>query len=442
MISIHGQNYQTDAGNRLLSDGVYNYEYDDEGNMISRTEIATGAVQEYQWDYRNRMIAVIDKDSNGNEIQRVDFGYDVLDRRIAKIVDTTPANDGDETATYFVYDGEDVHLELTDNDGINGVNQPVLTQRYLHGAGVDQVMAQEDGNGNVQWLLSDHLGTIRDLVNNNGDVVNHLTYDSFGRVITQTNSNFETRYQFTGREFDEETGLYYYRARYYNAEIGRFISEDPIGFNGGDGNLYRYVFNRPVSLSDPTGEIIPLLAFGLIATGGLVGGTSRVLTQGGGLGSFGRGFLSGSVGTATGLGVGLLTKNPFASATAGAATSDALDQLLFGDCFNFNQFATNTAIGGLTGGLLGLGGSAGNLASKIPGLQTVGRLPKVFKPRTFSEFGKNSQRLIGQELFNSTISSAVGAGVSAAGSLNGSNKSNSNFGNDFGNPNFTFPTFA
>lgn len=158
--------------------------------------------------------------------------------------------------THFVYNGDDVYLEFVDNDSTAGANQPVLSQRYLHGPQVDQILAQEDGNGNVIWMLTDHLGTIRDLVDDSGDVVNHLIDDSFGRVIAETDPSVDTRYLFTGREFDEETGVYYYRARYYNAEIGRFIGEDPIGFSGGDANLYRYVENSPLSATDPTGNRI------------------------------------------------------------------------------------------------------------------------------------------------------------------------------------------
>jgi RHS repeat-associated protein len=65
--------------------------------------------------------------------------------------------------------------------------------------------------------------------------------------------NLKQPFAYTGREYDEETGLYYYRARYYDADTGRFISEDPIGFEGGDVNLYVYVGNNPVLLIDPEG---------------------------------------------------------------------------------------------------------------------------------------------------------------------------------------------
>jgi RHS repeat-associated protein len=101
-------------------------------------------------------------------------------------------------------------------------------------------------------MLTDHLGTVRDLVNNNGGVVNHFTYDSFGKVLSASGT-VDTRYKFTGREFDQETGLYYYRARYFDANVGRFIGQDPIGFNAGDSNLYRYVGNKSINHTDPTG---------------------------------------------------------------------------------------------------------------------------------------------------------------------------------------------
>ena len=154
---------------------------------------------------------------------------------------------------------EDVLLDFVDEDGVAGTNESVLVQRYLHGPAVDQVLAQDDGNGNVLWHLIDHLGTVRDLVDNSGAVVNHLTYDSFGNVIDETDSTFDSRYLYTGREFDEEIELYYYRARYYNATTGRFLSEDPIGFAGLDTNLFRYVGNTVINFRDPSGLISVLI---------------------------------------------------------------------------------------------------------------------------------------------------------------------------------------
>jgi RHS repeat-associated protein len=107
----------------------------------------------------------------------------------------------------------------------------------------------------VQWLLTDHLGSIRDIIDNDGVVLNQINYDAFGKVISESNSSIDSRYLYTGREWDDEIGLYYYRARYYDAEIGRFIAEDPISFNSGDSNLYRYVGNNSLSYIDPTGKL-------------------------------------------------------------------------------------------------------------------------------------------------------------------------------------------
>ena len=243
---VHGTNYVTGDNNQLLSDGTYNYTYDAEGNLKTQTEIATGIVEEFEWDYRNRLTAIVTRNASDAIVQQVEFDYDVWDRRIAKTVDAD--GEGVETAstTYFVYDRDNVLLEFE-----NGETTP--SQRYLHGPMTDQILASEDDTGTTLWHLSDHLGTVGDFVDNAGTLLNHRTYDSYGNLISQTDDNFSSRYGFTGREFDEETGLYYYRARYYDRAIGRFISEDPLSFSAGDPNLYAYVGNQPLTHVDPLG---------------------------------------------------------------------------------------------------------------------------------------------------------------------------------------------
>jgi RHS repeat-associated protein len=225
------------TNNQLLTDGTYNYEYDGEGNRTLRTEIATGKVTEYVWDYRNRLTSVLFKDASGAVTKSIQYTYDVNDRRIGKQID------GVVTERY-VYDGSNIALVF---DGAG-----TQTHRYLYGVGVDQVLADERG-GTVVWALSDNQGTVRDLVDGNGTILNHIVYDSFGRVVSQSDASVEFRYGYTGREQDGETGLDYYRARYYDAANGRFISEDPLGFSAGDGNLTRYVGNSPTNWVDPSG---------------------------------------------------------------------------------------------------------------------------------------------------------------------------------------------
>jgi RHS repeat-associated protein len=84
-------------------------------------------------------------------------------------------------------------------------------------------------------------------------LINHIDYDNFGNILSQTNAAAGDRFTFTGREFDAETGLYYYRARYYDPILGRFLSQDPLGLAAGDANFYRYVGNSPLNATDPFG---------------------------------------------------------------------------------------------------------------------------------------------------------------------------------------------
>lgn len=134
--------------------------------------------------------------------------------------------------------------------------------KYLNGPGIDNKLRMQTGS-DIKYFLTDHLGSTNGLADSSGNLVEFATYDAFGNMT----GNLSTRYQFTGREFDNATGLHYYRARWYDSKLGRFISEDPIGFNGGDVNLYGYVANNPMYWRDPSGLHI----------GGITGGGSAWL---------------------------------------------------------------------------------------------------------------------------------------------------------------------
>ena len=281
--SIHGSGYVTGPGNRLFSDGTFNYKYDNEGNLILRTEIATSNFREFQWDFRNRLVAVIDKSSSGTPTQSVEFSYDAINRRISKSVDTTPLDTVEPTVSHFVYDRDDVFLDFVDSDG-SGPNPAVLEKRYLHGPAVDQVLAQENRTGNINWSLTDHLGSVRDLADPSGLIVKHIVYNSFGIAVDIASASVDTRYSFNGREFDTEIGLYYYRSRYYDASTSRFAEEDALRFGGGDTNLFSYVGNGPISRRDSSGfsytdigsDVLGLPLFGDI---GLVTGAIEVADE-------------------------------------------------------------------------------------------------------------------------------------------------------------------
>ncbi len=123
-----------------------------------------------------------------------------------------------------------------------------VLSKYHNGLGIDNKL-KLTSNGVSKYFLQDHLGSTIGLTDSSGTVSSSASYDSFGN----STNNLTTRYQFTGREFDSFTGLQYSRARWYDANLGRFISEDPIGFAGGDVNLFGYVRNNPVSRIDPSG---------------------------------------------------------------------------------------------------------------------------------------------------------------------------------------------
>ena len=108
---------------------------------------------------------------------------------------------------------------------------------------------RQTASGTVSYIIIDHLGTTRAFTDPSGSLASTFAYDSFGNVIGGAPPS---RYTYTGREFDPDTGLLFYRARWYDPQQGRFTSEDPIGFDGGL-NLYGYVENNPMSLSDPSG---------------------------------------------------------------------------------------------------------------------------------------------------------------------------------------------
>jgi len=107
-----------------------------------------------------------------------------------------------------------------------------------------------ESGGTVTYYLADHLGSVVQTTDATGAVTLAREYDPYGRLLSGTAAG---GYAYTGREWDPETELYYYRARYYDPVAGRYLSEDPINLAGGDVNLYAYVAANPISFTDPSG---------------------------------------------------------------------------------------------------------------------------------------------------------------------------------------------
>ena len=123
----------------------------------------------------------------------------------------------------------------------------------------DKLLADTTTDG-VSWSLTDHLGTVRDIL---GDTSTHLTYDAFGNLISGTNPLL---FGFTGKAFDAATQLQNNINRWYDATTGRWLSTDPIGFNGNDTNLYRYIRNSVNIYNDYSGTVPSDFVFADIAT--------------------------------------------------------------------------------------------------------------------------------------------------------------------------------
>ena len=208
------------------------FSYDSVGNRLSAEAetVGTPVATNYAYDWENRLTKV------GYPSMVAQYKYDPFGRRIEKNVN------GD--ITRYVYDGPNI---VTEYDGNGNVKNA-----YIHNLAIDDPLGVEQG-GNIYFYHKDGLGSVTNLTDGTGSVVNSYTYKSFGEIYSQTGS-LQQPFTFTGREFDPESGLYYYRARYYDPKTGRFWTKDPIGFAGGDFNLYRYGQNNPINFADPWGR--------------------------------------------------------------------------------------------------------------------------------------------------------------------------------------------
>jgi len=199
------------------------FQYDANGNLIERAEGPT--IWNYEWNGENQLTRVF---RDGVEVAR--FAYDPLGRRVQK---TTAL-----AATSYTYDETRILQEAS---------VPGDTVRYVHGPEIDEPLAA-DRSGELTFYHLDARGSVVSTTNASGERTSSRRYDAFGNP----EEDIPSGYAYTGREWDAETGLYYYRARYYDPRTGRFVSEDPIGFGDGP-NLYAYVAGDPVNRRDPSG---------------------------------------------------------------------------------------------------------------------------------------------------------------------------------------------
>jgi RHS repeat-associated protein len=211
-----------DAGNRLTKWGPQTLSYDANGNLLSDGSIT------YTWDERDRLVKMVVTGS----VYVPTFKYDSLGRRTSKTVSGVQ--------TGYLYDGINIVQEKSGS---------TVTANLLTGLAPDEWYARELSS-NIRYPLTDALGSAVALTDTTQTIKTSYGYDAYGGTV-RTGAADTNSQQYTGRENDG--GLYYYRARYYSPKFGRFISEDPIGWESGQTNGYAYAGGGPLDATDPSG---------------------------------------------------------------------------------------------------------------------------------------------------------------------------------------------
>lgn len=270
----------------------------------------SGTITNYEYTSENQLKRVYVTAPNLGPIQKeVIYHYDALGRRMQKrFVDHQ-----DSTKSFtrkYVYDGNEILAEF------NGSNQ--VLARYTHSRlRTDDVLAADITSSGVSaglaasagsyFYLKDALGTITDVLNVSGQLVQKYSYAVYGQIVNVQDGSgaditsspaLTTSYTFTGREWDAEMGMYYYRARYYDPATGRFLQRDPkpgrVELPISVVNRNAYAYNNPAAFVDPKGEF-GFLAFLAVSTivGGLIGGIDAALSGGDFWKGFGKGAFAG-----------------------------------------------------------------------------------------------------------------------------------------------------
>ena len=239
------KHFQYNPDNQLKSSEDVECGYDNLGNLqISRDE---SKISQYHFK-DNKLVKIDFSDGTSSE-----YEYDAFGRRVTKI------NRQEEVRNYL-YDGHNLISEF-DDDGDEIAS-------YVYDIYIDHpiYMIRDEG---TYYFLYDHLGSVIALLDDEGEIVAEYDYDAWGNIVKEE-GDIENPFRFTGREWDEESGLYFYRERYYDPKIGRFISSDPILGHGGEYD-YLYVKNNPQTYVDPLG-LFPMYPFGAKKSPGISSG--------------------------------------------------------------------------------------------------------------------------------------------------------------------------
>ncbi len=239
--------YQYDGTGQLLQACPhFTYQWDDRGQMTEKVSNESGERHFYAYNDRGQLTGYQRYDDHETAAVEATYLFDGAGRRVKKVVTYRDEPDKSHTRRW-VYHGENLFLEL-DEEG-------AVRRQYIAGSQLDSWMGfLQDGKG--YYYLKDHMGSSTGIVDDEGEVVARYTYDEFGQLQIDM-ADIDNSLTYTGREWDEESGLYYYRMRNYDPALGRFIQPDPYLGSAKESrslvNRYIYVHNNPLTYRDPSG---------------------------------------------------------------------------------------------------------------------------------------------------------------------------------------------
>ena len=223
--------YASDSGHLLMQDGLFQYSYDDAGLLKERIEVASGEKLIFDHDHHNRLVGITRLASGGGILDQASYTHSPQGWRVG--------NEINGSQRHYIHDGQNSLVAL--NDGGN------VVWRRMQARVLDRPLAEERG-GQIYWLLTDHIGSVREAVPHGGVPIS-FSYDAWGRQLIGPAPSVDDALRYGGREFDLPGGLGYYRARTYLPDAGRFAEPDPEA-----PWHYAYAENDPINLIDPMGE--------------------------------------------------------------------------------------------------------------------------------------------------------------------------------------------
>ncbi len=362
--SHKSQFHITNPANRLQEDEQHVYEYDVDGNLITKTIKASGKVWRYTHDRLDRLsVAALFATAADTDYEtQVTYKYDAFSRRVFR--EQLSGLSRDAERQYYLHQDWEIDLveewRRTQTSGFTRARRVWFTK-----GGVDDLFAMTEWDPSTLspstasfYYSADHLGSIRALHDDAGAVVADYDTDTYGNpeVAVET---VKQPFRFTGREYDRATGLYHYRAREYDANTGRFIQEDPIFFNSGDLNNYRYVWNNPMAWTDPSGMAVGI-EYGCLAVFAVGAGTTAGVTAGvGSAGIFATGasILAAAAGDAELISSiqGANAASSGAATAFGAVVAEALSNTRCGRARTQHEGRGSISGGGAGGGVGGAG---------------------------------------------------------------------------------------